>query len=106
MLFLFLTKLRQFFIYNKNIKVKYNEEVAADCLACKPEEHGFPEMTAASLNEVHRCAAYQGLFLESVNNRCLTRKRIPSVTLSNRGLALFLKLKRENTTKKHRNFYR
>lgn len=44
-------------------------------------------------------AAHLGLFLESVNNRWLTRKRIPSVALSNGGLALFLKHKKENTTK-------
>lgn len=58
------------------------------------EQRGFPEMTTAGLNEAHRRTAYLGLFLESVNNGCLTRKRIPSVTLSNRGLALFLKHKK------------
>lgn len=60
-------------------------------------KHGFPGMTTAESNAEH--VAHPGLFLESVNNRCLTRKRIPSVTLSNGGLALFLKHKKENTTK-------
>lgn len=69
------------------------------CLACKSEQHGFPEMTSAQSNTAQPHAAHLGLFLESVNNRCLTRKRIPSVTLSNRGVALLLKHKKENTTK-------
>lgn len=81
------------------ITVKHNEDVVANCLACKTEQHGFPKMTTAESNTAHRQAAHLGLFLESVNNRCLTRKRIPSVTLSNGGLALFLKHKKENTTK-------
>lgn len=81
------------------ITVKYDEDVVPNCLACKTEQHGFPEMTSAQSNTAHQHAAHLGLFLESVNNRCLTRKRIPSVTLSNGGLALFLKHKKENTTK-------
>lgn len=81
------------------ITVKYEEDVVVNCLASKTEQHGFPAMMTAESNTAHRQAAYLGLFLESVNNRCLTRKRIPSVTLSNGGLALFLKHKKENTTK-------
>lgn len=70
---------------------------AAKCLACKTEQHGsLRETTSAPSNTAHL-----GLFLESVNNRWLTRKRIPSVALSNGGLALFLKHKKENTTKKN-----
>lgn len=82
------------------ITVKYYEGAVSNCLACNTEKktkHGFPEMTTAESNAEH--VAHPGLFLESVNNRCLTRKRIPSVTLSNGGLALFLKHKKENTTK-------
>lgn len=45
------------------------------------------------------------LFLESVNNRCLTRKRIPPVTLSNGGLALFLQHKTK-AQQKHKNLHR
>lgn len=81
------------------ITVRYDEDVVPNCLACKTEQHGFPEITTAESNRAHQHTAYLGLFLESVNNRCLTRKRIPSVTLSNGGLALFLKHKKENTTK-------
>lgn len=82
------------------ITVKYDEDVVSNCLACKTEQHGFLwDDTSAQSNTAHQHAAHLGLFLESVNNRCLTRKRIPSVTLSNGGLALFLKHKKENTTK-------
>lgn len=95
-----------FFTYSKYVWIhtpvpitaKEDEDAAPNCLACKTEQHGFPEMTTAESNTAHRHAAHRGLFLESVNNRCLTRKRIPSVTLSNGGLALFLKHKKENTT--------
>ena len=87
------------------IAVKYDQDVISNCLTCKPKKHCFSEMTTAGSNEAHMRVVHLGLFLESVNNRCLTRKRIPSVTLSNKGLALFLKHKKENTTK-HKNFHR
>lgn len=86
----------------RNQSRRRERDIAAKCLACKTEPRAsLRETTSAQSNTAHL-----GLFLESVNNRWLTRKRIPSVALSNGGLALFLKHKKENTTKKHKNFCR
>lgn len=35
------------------ITVKYDEDVVPNCLACKTEQHGFPEMTTAESNTAH-----------------------------------------------------